>query len=76
MVKNCWTWFQKGVTLPGKVTPYQLTGWTKIFPKGIKKFFNNVEIINQIGPVSPEKISNFVNNSSSVKQWSSPLTIS
>lgn len=44
-----------------------------ISKEGIKKFSDNVEIINQIGAVTPEKISSFVNKSSSGKQWSSPL---
>ncbi len=64
----------KGVTLPGKVTPYQMD-WLdeNISQEGIKKFFKNVEIVNKIGAVSPEKISSFLNKSSSGKQWSSPL---
>ena len=45
-----------------------------ISKEGIKKFFDNVEIINKIGPVTPEKIASFVSKSSHGRQWSSPLT--
>ncbi|MBI5356079.1 hypothetical protein HZB78_00505 [Candidatus Collierbacteria bacterium] len=40
---------------------------------GIKKFFKNVEIVNKIGPVSPEKITDFISKSKNCKQWSKPL---
>ena len=64
----------KGVTLHGKVTPYQMD-WLdeNISIDGMKTFNNNVEIVDQIGTVSPEKVSVFVDESSIGKQWSKPI---
>lgn len=64
----------KGVTLHGKVTPYQMD-WLdeNISIDGMKTFINNVEIVDQIGTVSPEKVSVFVDESSIGKKWSKPI---
>ena len=58
MVKNCWDMVSKDVTLLRRgYTPLSRTDWLdeNISKEGIKKFFDNVEIINKIGPVTPEK---------------------
>ena len=64
----------KGPTLRSKVGPYQMD-WIdeNISIDSIRNFSQNVEIINKIGPVSPDKITDFINKSNSGKQWSKPL---
>ncbi len=66
----------KGPALLRKAGPYQKPDWLdeNISMDAVKIFSNNVEIINQIGPVSPEKVSVFANESKKVgKHWSNPL---
>ena len=64
----------KGPTLRSKVRPYQMD-WIdeNISIDSIKKFSQNVEIINKIGPVIPDKIADFINNSKIGKQWARPI---
>ena len=66
---------KKGLAFSGKARPYQMPDWLdeNIDVDSLKKFVKNVEITNQIGPVSQEKVSTFANESKVGKHWSNPL---
>ncbi len=66
---------KKGLAFPGKARPYQNLDWLdeNISTNAVKAFCNNVEIINQIGPVSSNELAAFVNKSGVGKQWSQPM---
>lgn len=69
--------FKTGVSLPyGKETPDQKLDWLdeNISADAIKNFSRNVEILNKIGPVSPNELTAFVNKSGVGKPWSKPVS--
>jgi thymidylate synthase len=64
----------KGLTLRSKVRPYQIN-WLdeNISSDAVESFSRNVEIVNQIGPVSSNELTAFVNESRIGKYWSKPV---
>ena len=69
---------KKGLDLRRKARPYQRPDWLdeNISSDGVGKFINNVDIINEIGPVSSNKLTAFVNESGIGKPWSKPISFS
>src|SRR3990167_4244452 len=65
----------KGLSLRSKDSPFQDSDWLdeNIDRKTLTKLSQNIKIINKIGPVSSNELTDFVNKSGIGKHWSKPM---